>query len=132
MNRAPLHLADIYQCLKPLGNCERIASLGGSVPPSSGPSGENNFGAEHADRSEAPSGDLSSSSHKGGGKTSFEEAGSSERTDVLRRDALEALHSYIVAASGYELPRSMVVFKRVVTTLDNQLRAQARTGRAGL
>lgn len=87
-HRAPLNLREINDNLKPVGNCDRTSSPGGSVllPPSGGSSGEN----------------LS-------------------KTDILRRDALEALHTYICAATGYKLPRSMSVFKRVVTTLDNTL-----------
>jgi hypothetical protein len=41
--------------------------------------------------------------------------------DTLRRDALEALHNYVVAATGHNLARSMTVFRRVLWTLDSHL-----------
>lgn len=49
--------------------------------------------------------------------------------DVLRRDALEAMHNYVIAATGFNLPRSMTVFRRVLWTLDAQLGREAERSR---
>lgn len=40
---------------------------------------------------------------------------------------VDALHSYIVAACGYDHGRALTILNRVLTTLDNQL---APVGRA--
>jgi hypothetical protein len=44
-------------------------------------------------------------------------------TEVARLRALadDALHTYICAATGYDLARAMVIYNRVRTTLDGQL-----------
>lgn len=41
--------------------------------------------------------------------------------DRLRALFDEALHSYVVAATGYNLHRAMVIFNRVRTTLNGQI-----------
>ena len=39
----------------------------------------------------------------------------------MRAVADDALHTYICAATGYDLNRAMVIYNRVQTTLNNQI-----------
>lgn len=72
------------------------------------------------------SSDRDSHSTRPGSRKEERDSVASGGTDLQRAQAVDALHSYIVAATGYDHGRALTILNRVITTLDNQLAASPR------
>lgn len=132
MNRrfraSELSVHDVAQSIAPWRPHVDTTSPQGVVPPRASTGGEPVGGAPAND----PTGSTTSADRDSqptrpelakGRKDSVASGGTEFQRELKKTQAVDALHTYIVASSGYDHRRAATILARVWTTLENQLGA---------